>query len=241
VLNDLVTVARKELLEILMPEGRFAGGAKNLLIIVGIAGLLFPLQKGAGWLTSWVSVYSACFPAILLVNYAADTFAGERERHTLETLLASRLSDAAILLGKVGAIVGFGWGLILLSQALAVVALNIAHGNGRLIFFAPEIGVALVVMGGVLPLLLTTVGILVSMTAPTVRSAGQRIMVPFLAIYGLPTVLPFVAQKLGWAPNLEAITPGAIVVGISLAALLTSLVLLAIAKRMFKRERLVLC
>ena len=38
-----------------------------------------------------------------------DPLPRERERHTLETLLASRLSDRAILLGKIGAAVGFEW------------------------------------------------------------------------------------------------------------------------------------
>ena len=42
----------------------------------------------------------------------ADGIPGERERHTLETLLASRLSDRSILLGKVMAAVptaGASW------------------------------------------------------------------------------------------------------------------------------------
>jgi hypothetical protein len=67
VLNDLLTVARRELLEVVMPDGRLRGGAKNVLILAGIAGLLFPLQAGPQWLTSWMSIYSACFPAVLLV------------------------------------------------------------------------------------------------------------------------------------------------------------------------------
>ena len=29
-----------------MPDGRFHGGARNVLVLIGIAGLLFPLQAG---------------------------------------------------------------------------------------------------------------------------------------------------------------------------------------------------
>jgi ABC-2 type transport system permease protein len=240
VLNDLLTVLRKELLEIVMPEGRFRGAAKNLVILIGIAGLLFPLQAGPRWLTSWISIYSACFPAILLLNYAADTFAGERERHTLETLLASRLPDAAILLGKVFAIVGFGWALILLSQVLAVIGLTVVYGKGRLLFFDPAIALSLVVIAAVLPLLLTTLGALLSMTAPTVRSAGQRMLMPFLVIYGLPSAVPFLLSRFGWTPNVEAIAPVTVVAGVAVAGTVLSAILLVVAMRLFERETLVL-
>ncbi len=45
-----------------------------------------------------------------------DSIAGERERQTLETLLASRLPDRAIVLGKIIAVTLFGWGLLLLGM-----------------------------------------------------------------------------------------------------------------------------
>ncbi len=239
-LNDLLTVARRELLEIVMPEGRFRGGAKNILILAGIAGLLFPLQAGPRWLTSWISIYSACFPAILVVTHAADSFAGERERHTLETLLASRLPDVAILLGKVVAIAGFGWALILLSQVIAVAGLTVVYGHGRLLFFDPAIAVSLLVVAAVLPLVLTTAGVLVSMTAPTIRSAGQRMLMPFLVIYGLPSVAPFLIKRFGGSLNVATIAPVAIVAAVAVAGVVLSATLVVVAMRLFERERLVL-
>ena len=187
-----------------------------------------------------MSIYSACFPAILLLNYAADTFAGERERHTLETLLASRLPDAAILLGKVFAIAGFGWALILLSQVLAVVGLTVVYGKGRLLFFDPAIALSLVVMAAVLSLVLATAGVVCSMTAPTVRSAGQRMLIPFLAIYGLPSVAPFLMSRFGWTPNVEAITPVTVVAAVAVAGTVLSVILLVVAMRLFEREKMVL-
>ena len=239
-LTDTWTVMRKELLEILRPDGRALGGAKNVLVLVAIAGLLFPLQSGRAWFTSWMTVYSACFPAILMANYAADSFAGERERHTLETLLASRLSGVSILLGKVAAIVGFGWGLIVVGQLLAVVALNAAVGGGHLLFFRPAIAAALVVVAALLPLVLTSAGVVVSMTAPTARVAGQRMLVPFVFIYGMPFALPAIAAKLGFGPSLASLTPAWTTIGVCIATGGASLVLLAVAIRRFKREKLVL-
>jgi ABC-2 type transport system permease protein len=239
-LNDLITVLRKELLEILMPDGRFQGGARNVAVLVAIAGVLFPLQAGAGWLSSWASVYSACFPAILLVNYGADAFAGERERHTLETLLATRLPDGAILFGKVAAIAVYGWGLILSAQVVAVVTLTLVHGHGRLLFFAPGVLAAVVTIGLLLPLLVATVATLVSMTAPTARAAGQRMLLPFLAIYGLPALLPVVARQVPWLTPMLALTPGQLTEISALVCLLASAAAAWAALRLFRRERLVL-
>jgi ABC-2 type transport system permease protein len=238
VLNDVLTVLRKETLEILMPDGRFQGGARNVLILVGIAGVLFPLQAGAEWMTSWITIYSACFPAILLLNYAVDTFAGERERHTLETLLATRLPAAAILLGKTLAITLYGWGLILTSQAVAVVAVNLAYGRGRLLFFTPGIFAGIAGIGLLLPLLLTTVAITVSLTAPTARAAGQRMLVPFLAIYGLPSVLPLLARRLNLPLDRALSSPALVVLAIGVCCAAGSAAALAIARWRFTRDRL---
>ena len=51
-LTDLATVVRKELREIVLPEGNFRGSARNLLVLVAIAGLMFPLQAGSRWVAT---------------------------------------------------------------------------------------------------------------------------------------------------------------------------------------------
>ena len=72
--------------------------------MIAVFGVFLPLQNGASWVTSPITmVYWAWMPLMLVTGVIADSFAGERERHTLETLLASRLPDRAILLGKVAA------------------------------------------------------------------------------------------------------------------------------------------
>lgn len=62
------------------------------------------------------------FPLVLTLTMVADSFAGERERHALETLLASRLSDRAILLGEAAALTSYGWlfGLVGAIMSIAV-------------------------------------------------------------------------------------------------------------------------
>ena len=71
------------------------GGRFSLVILVGVFGVFLPLQSGAEWVQSPATVfYWGWVPLMLVGGAVADSFAGERERHTLETLLASRLPDA---------------------------------------------------------------------------------------------------------------------------------------------------
>jgi len=71
----------------------------------------------------------AWVPLFLVMGVIAYSFAGDRERHTLETLLASRLSNRAILLGKIAAAVGYALRVTLLSLAAGLVTVNVAHGR----------------------------------------------------------------------------------------------------------------
>lgn len=74
--------------------------------VVGVFGLLIPLRfSGVGNLPVFFAVFMAFLPARLV---AIDSLAGERERGTLESLLASPLSDAGIAVGKVLAATVYG-------------------------------------------------------------------------------------------------------------------------------------
>jgi ABC-2 type transport system permease protein len=108
---DIWTVMGKEWREYLVGSGAGGSGGRArgivvALLFIGIASILWPLQMGRDLFTSAapIIVDGLLLPYIILQTVIADSFAGERERHTLETLLASRLSDRAILFGKVGAL-----------------------------------------------------------------------------------------------------------------------------------------
>ena len=103
---DVLTVAWKEWRELLQLGGSHRGGRFSLVILVLVFGVFLPFQSGAEWVESPATVfYWGWVPLMLVSGAVADSFAGERERHTLETLLASRLPDRAILLGKMAAAV----------------------------------------------------------------------------------------------------------------------------------------
>ncbi len=239
-LTDIGVVLRKELREIVFPDGRFQGGARNVFIIVAVAGLLFPLQSGPDWFGSWLTVSTACFPIILVLNYTADAFAGERERHTLETLLASRLDERAILLGKVLAIVVYGWTLVLVCQPIATIAINVFHRGGGFLFYRPAILAAILAMSFLVSLLICAIGVLVSLTAPTVRSAGQRMLVPFIVIFALPGLIPYLVQRMHWERQVAQLTPGTVVFFVGVVCAVVVAGCLALGLRRFTRERVVL-
>lgn len=239
-LTDISIVMWKELREIVFPDGRLQSGARNVFVFVLIVGLLFPLQTGPAWFTRWMTVQAACFPIILVLNYTADSFAGERERHTLETLLASRLSDTAILLGKIAAIVVYAWSLVIACQVVAVIALNVVYRDAGFAFYRPAILLSIVVISALAALLICTVGVLISLRAPTVRIAGQRMLVPFLAMFALPAFVPLILARLHWQVAVTRLTPGAFVTLIGAGCLVVTAILLAVGVRRFVRERVVL-
>src|SRR5512137_949446 len=106
-MTDVVTIVAKELKEYWKARGSLRARLIAFLPLLFIFGVYFPLQQREMWTQAPFvpGVYFMWLPFVLAGGTAADSFAGERERHTLETLLATRLSDRDIFLGKVLAIV----------------------------------------------------------------------------------------------------------------------------------------
>jgi len=241
---DVFTVAWKEWRELLQLGGSHRGGRFSLVILIGVFGVFLPLQAGADWVQSPATVfYWGWVPLMLVGSAVADSFAGERERHTLETLLASRLPDSAILLGKMFAAVTYGWGLVLIMLALSLVTVNLSARTGPLLVFPWRFAVGAPLLALLGSGLAATAGVLVSLRAPTVRQAAQTlnvgvlllIFVPVLGMQALPDSL-----KAQMAARAMAIgVDGLLWVSAGLLALL-DFSLLAAAFARFRRSRLVL-
>jgi len=243
-MGDVLTVAWKEWRELLQLGGSHRGGRFSLVILVGVFGVLLPLQSGAEWVQSPATVYYWGWVPLMLVSGAvADSFAGERERHTLETLLASRLPDRAILLGKMAAAVAYGWGLVLAMLALSLVTVNLSARSGQVLMFPWRFAVGAPLMALLGAGLAATAGALVSLRAQTVRQAAQTLNVGVLLLVFIP-VLGVQAMPEAWQTQLGA---WALTVGVDgmlwpAAAVLAALdlALLAAAFARFRRARLVL-
>jgi ABC-2 type transport system permease protein len=180
---------------------------------------------------------------LLTSTIIADSFAGERERHTLETLLASRLSDRAILFGKVASAVSYAWGLILGMVLLGLLTVNVVAGHGKLLMYPLPTLLASVCLSLLFSLLAASIGVPVSLRAATVKQAQQTLsfvgmfffIIPIIVIPMLPAGFKMHAMQAFRDLNLV----GA-VLAIGAVLLAVDLLLLSLVISRFQRAKLIL-
>lgn len=188
-IKDIFTIMWKEWKEIIIQRGSTRGGILSLLIIVLILGVLPPIQWGPAFVESPFTILLALWiPLILVSNVVSDSFAGERERHTLETLLASRLSDRAILLGKLATAISYGWGIALATVLLGLISVNIAHGGNGFLIYEPRTGFGIIMSSMLSAGLSAGVGVLVSLRASSVRQAQQTLGLAIILLFFIPVM-----------------------------------------------------
>lgn len=242
-ITDIATIVWKESREFITVRPGLRGGWAGLLIILAVFGILFPLQSGLDWLSSPTTVVMwAWLPFILVNSVVADAFAGERERHTLETLLASRLSDKAILIGKTFSAIIYSWVITLIGVVVALVTVNVSNWSGELHFFPPSIGLAIFLLSFLVAWLAAGIGVMVSLRAESVRQAQQTLSVAFLVLFIPLLLLPLLPGELQAAAQntLSGVDLQLVVTIAAITLLVVDSALLAIAFRRFKRSQLIL-
>jgi len=236
---DAAAVAWKEWRELLGQRG--LSGKMGVVLFVAMFGVFLPLQNGAQWISSpAIAITWSWAPMFLVMNVISDAIAGERERHTLETLLASRLSDGAILFGKIGASVGYAAAVTSVCLLLGVVTVNIARRADGLLLYPMSTLLMMCALGVLGALLVAAVGVLISLRAATVRQAQQAlsgaILVLLFVPIGLARLMP-ADWKAGLASASMSGTTLAMV-GVAVFAVVdTGVVMLTM--RTFKRSRLI--
>ena len=237
--REIAVVMRKELKEIGIEGGGRRGRLTPLIALV-VSGVFFPLNFGMRYVEPRVLMIMGMFlPVIFVLPIVADAFAGERERHTLETLLATRLPDQAILFGKLAAIVAYSSVLMVLALIIAFVALNIAHPEARPVLAAPSLLAGMLLEGVLTASLLTGIGLLISLRSTTVRQAQQRVSL----ILFIPILIPVIVPRLPSSvrASLQSLLAGRLSpmqLGLLLLLVLTAIVLF-VSMRQFRRSRLV--
>jgi ABC-2 type transport system permease protein len=187
-IEDFKTVVWKEWREHILQYGSVVKWLLSMALLVGTVGIFLPLQFGRTAVDSVFLLTWIWMPLLVITNSVADAIAGERERHTLETLLASRLRDSAILLGKIAVPVLQSWAAMIVAAVLAVVTVNVAHGEGHLIMYPGSVLFGIMVIPLVAGLLIAGIGVFASTHAATVRQAYQRMIIPLFAIVLLPSL-----------------------------------------------------
>ena len=236
-MSDIWTIVWKEWRDALVPRGK----AEYIrpLIFIGLLGIIWPLITGQIWLTLSTATLSLTiiFPFFFILNYIGDAFAGERERHTLETMLASRISDQAILWGKVIATVGYVWLLALISSIVGFVIANLSKGQGPWMFYTPVSHWLVMLLFSLLACLLSASGgILISLHSATVRQAQQTVL---LSSLGLFVVIYLIIRALPPQMILALSASQQILIAL-LVLTVIDVLLLTISLLSFRRSRLIL-
>ena len=243
-LSDIKTVLWKEIKEAFLIRGSLRSELLNIIVIIGVIGVLMPMQVGHIWLVnpllplmwSWLPMFKAL--GIITVSIA-----GERENHTLETLLASRLPDQAILIGKMATAVLYAWALNLICYLTAALTIHIAFPAESPAFYPLGMFGAILIFSLLINILIAAVGILVSLNSVNARQAYQKIGFVLMGIWILPTLaLQFLPKEIlqqastllgDINPLIFALLAGVVLIAIDLAVL-------AATQARFKRSRLIL-
>jgi ABC-2 type transport system permease protein len=244
--QDILTVMWKERKGLFRLQGSRTRTLLGLLVAVAMIAIGMPIQMGRDWVEdAWSLLVSIVIPMMLIGIMIPESFAGERERHTLETLLASRLPDRAILFGKLALAVAYGWAITLLILLLSLIPVNALHWSGRIMVYEPDVALANIVVSLLVSGLAASLGILISLRSTTAQGAQQMLM--------LLLMLPLVVLQIGpmlvlsLVPNGEAILKQWLSVDLAHVMLvLTGVLLIAdaglllAAMARFQRARLIL-
>lgn len=243
-LHDMLTIIQKDLKEVLSARGSRKSSLIYLGIIIGLIGVFMPLQSGTEWLTEPIlPLVWSWFPVFLMIGMVTDAIAGERERNTLETLLASRLSDRSILYGKIAGAVVYGWSISVIGNLVAVLTVNLSNSQTGFQFYVPDLFVVLLVVPLVIGILMSSLGVLVSLNAPTARSAYQKLSLVMLGFWFLPMFALNVIPE-GIQSQINQFISSINLVQVAVLGIIIILVLdlfvIILAQKKFKRTRLIL-
>jgi ABC-2 type transport system permease protein len=226
--NDVATVMWKEWREI-KAQSEFSPATIRIAAIVlalaigGVAALGGPFL-----LRTPLTFVAVGAPLIGVMSTICESFAGERERHTLETLLASRLSSESLLAGKIAVHVVYGWSMALALVALFTLGANALTLRNGFVFPPAAALYSVLVLTPLLIFALAAAGVLVSLRAATVRLA-------FITVALISLLMPRSWKEAAKAPHTVAIALG-VWTFILLAA---DVALLLAAYARFQRDKLI--
>ena len=196
-------------------------------MFVFLLGVFVPGANSDSWLQDSPATpfFYAFLPGILAASIASDAFAGERERHTLETLLATPLSELTILCGKAFAAISYGMSVAFAGVVVSTVTINVSAGA-----YVPSVAMVLGALGAALAstIGMVSVAILVSMKVPVARSAHQIAWMSSVAL---------VAGVLGVWKGLDLPLTWKNVAVAEICLALVGLAVFDLARAQFRRER----
>ena len=245
-IQDIATLIRKEWKEVVFRRGGGRQSWISMLILLAMLGVYLPYISGADWLEDPTALFAwAWVPLFMTIGMVVDAFAGERERHTLETLLATRLSDTSILLGKIFSSVMYAWSISIICSLVGAVTVNIFFISGPFQFYSLGMFFGGLFAVLLVAILISTIGVFVSLKSATVRQAYQKLNLSIMAIWLIPFILlqmfPDKVQNFFFkiSPMLDA-NMTLIIAGLFGVLIAADIIVLLLAKKRFQRARLIL-
>lgn len=243
-MSDIAAVMWKESREILDPRSTKGRDLLVGVLFVGIFGVFSPWVHGEAWVRMPLMVFAYAFLAgAAAAAPTLEAFAGERERHTLETLLATPLSDRSILLGKYFTAVLFGWALVPIIMVVGLAAVNLLHGDGAWIVYRPAFALWTLLLPLLAAGIYAAVGIFISLRAATLRQASQTLGMSIVVILIAPFIV-LVMLPDAWAAAFLSFVTGLgtdrQMLGLAVVMLTLNVALMVAAMRRFRRGRLIL-
>ncbi|MFB3785356.1 MAG: ABC transporter permease [bacterium] len=243
-IEDVLVVMWKEWKELKQFLGGTKGSRFGLLVFFAVFGIFFPLQGGKELMQTPAAILLwGWLPLFLVTMVVADSFAGERERHTLETLLASRLPDRAILFGKIATAVFYGWGLTLCILLMNLISINVMYWNTGLVLPPVLSLIAAAGIGLLVAAMSASLGVVISLRAPTVRQAQQSISLMVMLLWFAPFFLALLipdSWKKAMAESFQDVGLPRLLVFITALLAVLLIIFLRLAMHRFRRARLII-
>ncbi len=153
-------------------------------------GVYEPLRLGVDWLRSPLMVFSisVLIPFITIGYISPYSFVGERLRGTLEPLLATPISDQALMFGKIGMAVLYGLGVSVASLILGTMTINIYFSSGGMLLSPPGILLTTILLSLFFSILVATIGTDSSLYSKTINAAQRKLVMTLF----IPILLPAV-------------------------------------------------
>jgi ABC-2 type transport system permease protein len=246
-MSDLATVMWKEWRELRAQNADFGGTAVIIAAVVLLAMVAgMAVIAGPEIVRTRLIIVISATPLFAVLGTICEAFAGERERHTLETLLASRVSTEALLVGKILVNVLYAWGGAVLLFLLLVIGANVPAMGRYVVLPTPGVTLSVFVLIPLMLLFFCTAGVLVSLRSPTVRQAQSKLVVFFMSL-AFAFVIPFLvirsffpnlmaaAKQMAASPDFEMLA----IAAWSAILMIVNVLMLLIARLRFQRERMI--
>jgi len=244
-MRDIRTVMWKEWKNLHRQRGSRTKTWLTLLMPLAVFGVYVPWDANDHWLRGVPPFLAAAIiPLVVALLVVPDSFAGERERRTLSTLLASRLPDRAILGGKAMFGVVLSWVAALLVLGIGLATVNLTHWAGHVQGYAGHLALGAPALALLLAGLGVGTGILISLRSVSVQEAQQTLTV---ALFIPPTILGPIILLLGqkfpdYRPRslLAGAEPEQVLAVVLGTLLILNVIVFAVVVTRFRRSRLIL-